>query len=134
MRNKAIARFADGHWVKGTTLDFSPTRELFHMRGADAPPGSPPVTIHVRDLKFLAFVYDLEGDPRGRSTESLRQHHPAHGTPVRVTFNDGEVLLGTTTTYKPGASGFFVEPAAEGANEERIYVVSAATREVAVMS
>ena len=132
MHNKAIARYLDGRVVKGTTVDFFPGKDVIHLRDVSAPHAAPPVTIRMRDLKFLAFVHDFAGDPRGRLRGPLRRVHHVDGNLVRVTFTDGEVLVGTTSTYQPGRPGFFVEPAAESANEERIYVLSGATEDVAV--
>jgi hypothetical protein len=128
-----IARYADGRIVKGTTSDFSPGKDFIHMRVASTVPGSPPATVRLRDLKLLAFVKDLEGDPRRRTRPHLRPFHRAAGRLVKVTFADGEVIVGTTATYQPNRPWFFLEPAAEDANETRIYVPTEATQEVAVL-
>jgi hypothetical protein len=48
-------------------------------------------------------------------------------------FNDGEMLLGTTTGYQPGRPGFFVVPADADSNSERCYVISAATQSVSFL-
>jgi len=50
-----------------------------------------------------------------------------------VVFKDGEVLMGTTTGYQPGRSGFFIVPADSGSNNERCYIVTAATKEVSII-
>jgi hypothetical protein len=133
MHNRAIARYVDGRVVKGTTCDFSPGKEVFHLRDVEAPHGTPLVTVRVKDLKLLAFVHDFAGDPRRRSRGPFRRLHHTEGNLIRVTFTDGEVLVGTSATYQPGRPGFFVEPAAENANEERIYVPAWATEDVAVL-
>jgi hypothetical protein len=52
------------------------------------------------------------------------------GRKLRIVFKDGEVLVGTTQGYQPGRQGFFVVPADAKSNNERCYVVSAATQEV----
>jgi hypothetical protein len=49
---------------------------------------------------------------------------------IRVVFADGETLVGTTQGYQPGRPGFFVVPADSGSNNDRCFVVSAATKEV----
>jgi hypothetical protein len=117
----------------GTTWDFSPGKDVFHLRPVDAAHGSTPLRINTRELKLVAFIHDFAGDPRARLTGPFRRIHHHHGNVVRVTFTDGEVLVGTTATYQPGRPGFFVEPVAENANEERIYVPAWATQDVAVM-
>jgi hypothetical protein len=47
---------------------------------------------------------------------------------MEVTFHDGEVLLGTTLSYKPNGQGFLLHPANARGNNLRIYVVTAAIR------
>jgi hypothetical protein len=133
MHARVIARFTDGRIAKGTTVDFSPGKDVFHLRQANTPHGTPPVAIQMRDLKLLAFVHDFAGDPRHRSRGPFRRIHHTDGNLIRVTFTDGEVLLGTSATYQSGRPGFFMEPAAEMANEDRIYVLTQATQDVAVM-
>lgn len=133
MYNKVVARFADGHLVKGVTVDFSPSKAVFHINRVDAPDGSPPVAIPVSELKLLAFVYDFAGDPQRHSQGSARPINQADGQLLRVTFPDGEVLEGTSSTYQPGRSGFFLEPIADNANEERFYIPSDSTRAIAII-
>ena len=60
--NRLVARFCDGRVVKGTTLDFAPTKERFHMTVA-TPPDETTVTIRTEELKALFFVKDFAGDP-----------------------------------------------------------------------
>ena len=55
---------------------------------------------------------------------------PVSGRKIRVVFSDGEILIGTTQGYTPGRAGFFVVPADAATNEERCFVIAAATREV----
>ena len=45
-------------------------------------------------------------------------------------FADGEVLIGTTQGSQPNRPGFFLDPADDGSNIERCYVVAAAVQEV----
>jgi hypothetical protein len=47
-----------------------------------------------------------------------------------VIFKDGEVLVGTTTGYDASRPGFFLFPADEKSNNERIFVVTAAVKTV----
>jgi hypothetical protein len=128
--NKVVARFDDGRLVKGMTADFFPAKDLFHLMLVDAPVGTKPIEIHMKELKALFFVKDFAGDPQYAERKDFDSSHPPIGRPIRVEFNDGEVLVGTTTGYQPGRPGFFLEPADPGSNNERCYVVMAATREV----
>ena len=126
--NKVVVRYADGRIIKGVTADFFPNKDVFHVADPSAPMGSTPTEVNKAELKALFFVKDYDGDP------SYSERKEFAGTPVgraiRVVFNDGEVLVGTTTGYQPGRPGFFVEPADPQSNNERAYVVTAATREV----
>jgi hypothetical protein len=122
--NKVVARYADGRIVKGMTADFFPNKDVFHVMTPDGAP----IEIWKKELKALFFVKDLEGDP------SYNERKEFDGAPIgraiKVTFTDGEVLVGTTTGYQPGRPGFFLEPADPNSNNERCYIVAAATREV----
>jgi hypothetical protein len=52
------------------------------------------------------------------------------GRPIVVYFEDGEELWGYTQTYRPGKDGYFVVPADPKSNNQRIFVVSSAVRDV----
>ena len=131
--NKVVARFADGRLVKGMTADFFPAKDLFHVSVANAPAGAKPVEIHMKDLKALFFVKDFAGDPRHVKRNEFDLSHPLPGRRIRVVFKDGEVLVGTTTGYQPGRPGFFLVPADASSNNERCYIVAAATREISFL-
>ena len=133
MENKVVARFVDGRTVKGTTKDFFPGKDVFHVEEAAGLAGTHPTQIQTRQLKALFFVKDLAGDPQRAKTDGpgpLLPAHPARGRPVRVLFTDGEVMVGTTNGYQPGRQGFFLEPADDSSNEERCYILAGATQEI----
>ena len=63
-QNKVVARYIDGRVVKGTTVDFLPTRPSFHLIPIGQ--GGNPISvleIKVSDLKAVFFVKDFNGDP-----------------------------------------------------------------------
>jgi hypothetical protein len=128
--NKVVARFADGRIIKGTTTDFAPGKEIFHVTVAHAPTGEKPVEIFMKDLKALFFVKDFEGDPRHVTHNEFDPGHPPAGRKIKVVFKDGEVLAGTTTGYQPGRPGFFLVPVDADSNNERCYVITAFTQEI----
>ncbi|MGV8073930.1 MAG: hypothetical protein AB2L11_05170 [Syntrophobacteraceae bacterium] len=128
--NKIVARLVDGQVSKGTTVDFSPAKDVFHVSVANAPAGGKPVEICMKEMKALFFVKDHSGDPQYVKQNEFDSARPPIGRRVRVEFKDGEVLLGTTTGYQPGRPGFFIVPADAGSNNERCYVVAAATKEI----
>ena len=131
MNNKVVVRYADGRLVKGMTADFLPAKDRFHLRLAGAPPDAAPLQILTKDLKALFFVKDFAGEPARLEVNEFDPAHPQAGRRIRVVFNDGELLVGTTAGYQPGRPGFFVVPADPDSNNERCYVFTAATREVA---
>ena len=128
--NKVVVRFADGRTVKGTTADFVPTKDLFHVNVMTDPAGAKPVDVSIRELKALFFVKDFKGDSQHAESNKFDPSHPPAGRRIRVEFKDGEIMVGTTTGYQPGRQGFFLTPADLGSNIERCYIVSAATREI----
>ncbi len=128
--NRVVVRFADGRTVKGTTSDFVPAKDSFHVSEATAEVGAKPLEIRMKELKALFFVKDLAGDPRHAERNDFDPAHPPVGRRIRVEFSDGEVLVGTTQGYQPNRPGFFVEPADDGSNAERCYVVAAAVQQV----
>lgn len=125
--NRIVARYRDGRVIKGSTADFLPARDAFHV---EPPGGGTPVVVRVAELKAIFFVRDFEGDPQHRTNNEFDPAKPAIGKKMRVVFQDGEVMVGTTQGYQPGRPGFFIVPADSTANTERCYVVSASTREV----
>lgn len=128
--NKIVARFADGKIIKGTTVDFFPTKDFFHVKEVNAPEGTNPTKIQIKDLKALFFVKDYAGDPQHVKSNEFDPSRPPVGRQIKIVFKDGETLVGTTTGYQKGRQGFFVIPADSRSNNERCYVVEASTKEI----
>jgi len=123
--NLVVAAYRDSRRVKGQTLDFLPNREAFHVQTAEGDV----VEVRIRELKSVFFVRDLIGQP-SRATVNEFDAKVAPGRKIRVVFFDNEELVGTTQGYSPERPGFFVVPADKESNNERIYVVAAATSDV----
>jgi hypothetical protein len=128
--NKVVVRFADGRTVKGTTADFVPTKDLFHVNVMTDTAGAKPIEVHLKDLKALFFVRDFIGDSQHVDSNDFDPSRPPAGRKIRVEFKDGEILVGTTAGYQPGRPGFFLVPADQSANSERCYIIAAATKQV----
>ncbi len=133
MNNKVVARFADGRVLKGSTGDFVPAKDAFHIAETGAARDTRPVNVQVKDLKAVFFVKDLSGEPARKKENEFDPSRPPGGRKIKVVFADGETIVGTTQGYQPGRPGFFMVPADAGANTERCYVVVAATKEVALL-
>lgn len=131
--NKVVARFRDGRMLKGSTSDFVTAKEFFHVAQADAPKGTRPVLVQVKDLKAIFFVKDFTGRPEHQPTNEFDSSRTPPGRKIKVVFADGEVIVGTTQGYQPGRPGFFMVPADSEANIERCYVVTASTSNVTLL-
>ncbi|HEY5995911.1 MAG TPA: hypothetical protein VIU29_02775, partial [Candidatus Deferrimicrobiaceae bacterium] len=129
MQNKVVVRYQDGRVLKGFTSDFIANKEVFHVTD-DTSSGNRPVEIFVPDLKAIFFVKDHVGDNRYTEHKQFDPARPVAGRKIRVDFKDGEHLVGITQAYQPGRPGFFMVPVDPRSNNDRIYVVSAATRSV----
>lgn len=128
--NKVIVRLNNGEIRKGTTADFVPGKDSFHVSILNAPPGAKSIEIFAKDMKALFFVKDFEGNQQHVKRNEFDPEHPIRGRRIRVVFKDNEVLIGITTGYAPGRPGLFVIPADADSNNERCYVMAAATQEI----
>ena len=131
IQNKIVVRYLNGNVVKGFTTDFMPNKEMFHLTLADAQPGSPLVTVNLTECKALFFVRDFDGNAACNDKKEFDPTKNAGGRKIKVVFKDNETLIGTTQGYDPARQGFFFFPADAESNNERSYVVNAATKEVA---
>lgn len=122
--NRVVARFLDGLTLHGTTIDFSPMRRTFRITDAGAT-----YEIDITKLKALFFVRDFEGNAAYNEKKGFfaRQNH---GKKVMVDFKDGEVVFGYTLAYSSQGLGFFLFPGDPESNNEKMFVVHAATRSV----
>jgi hypothetical protein len=122
--NRVVARFQDGLTLRGTTIDFSPTRRNFRLTEDGAT-----YDVDLMKLKGLFFVRDLGGNAAYNEKKGFFARLN-HGKKVMVEFKDGEVLFGYTLTYSSHGLGFFVFPGDPESNNEKVFVVHAATRVV----
>ena len=123
---KVIARFRDGHLVRGYTTDFHPAKPHLHL--SPEPHSRDTLVLQLSQLKALFFVRDFTGD----QTRVDRQEFGSapQGRKVAITFNDGETLLGSTLGYRGEGNGFFVHPADPRSNNLRVFVAPGATQQV----
>jgi hypothetical protein len=128
--NRVVARFADGRMLKGTTQDFAPAKDAFHVIGSEG--GARPVKVAVADLKAVFFVKSLVGNPAYIEVKEFGR--PAQGRRVQVIFKDGETIVGSAQSYQPDRTGFFLIPADPKSNNERIFVVARAVDKVSFLS
>jgi hypothetical protein len=123
---RVVARFRTGHVVRGYTNDFHPSKPHLHLTPEDRTGEA--MFVSLAQLKAVYFVRDFTGDPSRVDRNDFQD--AGHGRKVEVAFEDGEVLLGTTLSYRPDGSGFFVQPADAGSNNMRVFVLPGATKHV----
>jgi hypothetical protein len=125
---KIVVRYRDGALLKGYTLDFHPSRGHFSVWPSIKAAASERVLVPHSRLKAVFFVKDFDGNPNHVSPASA-DDAPA-GRKIEVTFLDREVIKGTTLSYRPDGSGFFLIPTDSRGNNLRIFVVGGAVRHV----
>jgi len=116
-----VARFADGHTAKGTTHDFAPDKDIFHVY-VDGDESKPAVTLRMGALKAVFFVKTYQGNRYHVEDKTFRPGHEP-GRRIKVTFKDKEEIVGFTTGSLAGRVGFFVLPADPASNNHRIFIV-----------
>jgi hypothetical protein len=126
MQNTVVAHFRDGTLVKGVTNNFFPNKPGFHVVEHDSGARR---EIATTDLKAIFFVKDFAGDAERDERSDIER--TGFGKKMRVEFEDGETLVGYCQGYSPDRPGFFLFPADPGSNNDRIFVVTAATRSAA---
>jgi hypothetical protein len=123
---RMVVRCGDGRLLRGYSNDFKPDRAHLHLSPTVGCAAASRMLVPIMRLKAVFFVKDLQGDP-GRVDTNTFDHSP-RGRKVEVTFRDGEVMIGSTLSYKPDGRGFFLQPANSQTNNIRIYVVTSAIR------
>ena len=123
-----VARYADGHALKGFTSDFHASRSHFTMVASPTTNEADAVIVPLVRLKAVFFVRDFAGNPD--YIERTDGVDLQAGRRIEVTLHDGEVLVGTTLNYRSDGQGFFVTPIDPETNNIRVFVVANAVRQV----
>jgi hypothetical protein len=125
MQNKVVVHFLDGRLVKGFTSDFFPNKPAFHVEPAEEGTST---EVQVDTLKGVFFVKSFTGNSLEKHRRDVER--TGLGRKIRVDFKDGETLIGYTSGYSPTRTAFFVFPADPQNNNEKVFVVTAATDKV----
>jgi len=134
---KIVVKYNDGTIIKGYTTDFNPSKDIFHIYLVDEEletAKDEKVEIKLDAIKAVFFVKSFQGNKdykkvrtfEGHSSGSLSQRK------IIVIFKDGENFYGTTHSYSPERSGFFVFPIDEEDNNDRVFVPRSALEKVHV--
>jgi hypothetical protein len=124
-----VARFLDGRTLKGTTHDFAPNRNEFHVY-EEGNERTRAVPVSTGELKAVFFVRSYEGDDQREDRNDLVLAKQTQGRKLEVRFADGEVITGVTMGYSPAKPGFFLIPADPDGNNVRVYVLNQAVASV----
>ena len=112
--------------MRGYTSDFHPSKPQLHLSAG--PHSNDTLFLHLSQLKALFFVRDFAGDQMRVDRQAFGS--APQGRKVAVTFNDGEILLGSTLGYRGEGNGFFVHPADPRSNNVRVFVAPGSTQQV----
>ncbi|MDP2157975.1 MAG: hypothetical protein Q8K68_09735 [Nitrospirota bacterium] len=128
MLTKIVAKKKDGAMIKGTTGDFLPYRNLFHM-AVDGSPDSN-VEVLVDDLKAVFFVKTLGGSKAPHNRPPDRSGGLSTERRISVTFTDNEIIEGFSHSFHLDRLGFFMNPIDPNDNNERIFVVLSSVKSI----
>ncbi|UCF71265.1 MAG: hypothetical protein JSW49_03010 [candidate division WOR-3 bacterium] len=131
-RNRIVVRFKDGRLLKGFTHDFTPVKDSFHLTSELESDRGQIHEIFCPNLKAIFFVKTLNGNVNYKEKKRFDEVDTSglRGIKIKVEFNDGEVLRGISLGYSRTRKGFFVIPVDPNSNNERVYVISNAVRDV----
>ncbi len=127
--NLIIVHYLDGRILRGTTLDFFPTKPLFHLTGVRGEV----VEIKIGELKAVFFVKHLSGEENYKERKGFFADDN-RGKKIMVEFLDTEVIFGYTLTFSPKKLGFFMTPGDHQSNNEKIFVVHSSTKRIKIHS
>ena len=126
-RNKAVVHSCDGRLLKGHIINFRPNMAKFYLETLE----NEVTLLNVADLKAVFFTKDHDGDA-GRM-DSYDDVVAGGGRRMKVTFSDGEEIIGYVSSYSSDRAGFFLVPADLKSNNERVFVVTSSCKDVEVL-
>jgi hypothetical protein len=124
---RVVAHFLDGSLLKGTTLDFLPSKPKFHVRTKNQDVHE----VSIDELKAIFFVRDLSGSREYNERKGFLTEKD-QGKKVLVEFFDGEVLFGYTLSYSAKGLGFFMIPGDPHSNNSKVFVIHSAAKRIKI--
>jgi hypothetical protein len=119
---KIVIRYLNGKILKGSTEDFSPNKNSFHIKVKES---GEYLEINIENLKAVFFVKDFEGDRNYKKRNDTER--VGLGKKMSVLFKDGEVMVGYSQGFSRERIGFFLFPVDSNSNNEKVFIVNAAT-------
>jgi|GEM_PF-491046 len=137
-QNLVVAKHRDGRMIKGVTYNFGSEKKAFHvipLSGEQEEGIRKGVEVVIPELKAIFFVKSLDGRKGPRTLEGLLEEEEEQtiAMKVKVTFHDGETLIGTTHGYSRDKQGFFIVPLEKESNNLRVFIVFNAAREIDIL-
>jgi hypothetical protein len=131
-RNQIVVHFKDGRVQKGFTHDFSPVKPTFHLTSEQETDKGKIYDVNCMDLKAIFFVKSLDGNKDYTEKKKFEEVDMSQlrGMKIKVEFKDGEIIRGISLGYSKNRKGFFIIPIDPQSNNERIYIVADALRDV----
>jgi len=131
-QDRIVIRFRDGRLLKGYTSDFTPLKDTFHLTSAQGNDKGTSYNVATEDLKAVFFVKTFEGNKAYVEKKRFDEVDTTYlqGRRVKLEFFDGEIMRGVSPGYSRGRKGFFIIPVDPKSNNEKIYVISNALRQV----
>lgn len=123
---RVVVRYVDGQLMRGYANDFNPERMHLYVSPRLQAPAGERLLVPLSRLKGVFFVKSLRGDRERVDDQAFDSARGARK--VEVTFRDGEMMRGSTLSYKPNARGFYLQPPNSSGNNIRVFVVMAAVR------
>ena len=131
-RNRIVVHFKDGKLIKGYTHDFTPVKDTFHLTSELEEDKGKIYEVFCPNLKAIFFVRTLSGNKDYKEKKRFNEVDTSglRGIKIKIEFNDGEIMCGISLGYSKKRKGFFVIPVDPQSNNERVYVVASAVRDV----
>lgn len=121
---KIVVHFKDGKIWKGTSHDFSPGKDSFHLTVTGQLSHQKPIEIKFSELKAIFFVKDFTGNKDYQVAKSFADaSKSAYGKKAIVRCKDGEVMYGFIQGYAPNRPGFFLFPVDSKDNNLKIFIL-----------
>lgn len=128
-RIKVVVRYIYGTMLKGSTIDFFPNKDRFHVTPMDKPHDKP-IEVIINQLKAIFVVRDFRGVPHYVERKGHPEGEKPYGFLLEVTFADGEVLVGSCSSFDLKRQGFFLSPSDPKSNNLRVFVVCSSLKRI----
>lgn len=126
---KVVLRYQDGRLEKTKTFrHFSVAHNTIQVVGVDGQVRF----VKLTDLKAVFFVKEFEGNPDYKEKKIYKGAHPRAGREVRITFPDGEIMLGRSINPDGDKAGFFLFPADGDSNNSKVFVPRSAVDTITI--